>query len=114
MGIQETNKLASALEGLPVWGCLPGSPSARAGVRAGDVILWANGLRIRTIDDYLRAKGEAAAGRMELTVFRDGGELSFAFVLDPGAADRSVAEVASDVEAAGLLPVTEPKDRGLQ
>jgi S1-C subfamily serine protease len=43
-------------QGLPVWCCFPGSISDRAGVRAGDVVLIANGMRIDSLDAYVEAR----------------------------------------------------------
>ena len=43
--------LAKALEGIPLLGCLPGSPSHDAGLRYGDVILEVNGRRVRDVQD---------------------------------------------------------------
>ncbi len=68
--------LAKAEEGIPVWSCTPGSPSERAGVRYGDIILEINGKRVRTIGDYLeesRASGET----FQMTVRRGGELLNF-------------------------------------
>ena len=54
-------------------GALGGSPAARAGVRYGDVLISVNGVRTRTIVDYLRAKALRVDG-MEIVVFRGGAE----------------------------------------
>lgn len=65
--------LAKALEGIPVLGALEGTPAARAGVRYGDVLLSVNGMRTRSVEDYVEAKGLRADG-MEIVVFRSGEE----------------------------------------
>jgi len=65
--------LAKALEGLPVLGALDGTPAARAGVRYGDVLISVNGVRTRTVTDYVEAKGLRVDG-MEIVVFRSGEE----------------------------------------
>jgi S1-C subfamily serine protease len=65
--------LAKALEGVPVLGALGGSPAARAGIRYGDVLLSVNGIRTRSIVDYLQAKAQRSNG-MEIVVFRGGSE----------------------------------------
>ncbi len=66
--------LAKALEGLPVLGALQGTPAARAGVRYGDILLSVNGMRTRTVADYVEAKGLRVDG-MEIVLFR-GGEMT--------------------------------------
>jgi len=70
---------ASIFQGLPVWSCFPGSVADRAGERAGDVLLFANGLRVDSMDAYLQARGQDAA-RLELTVQR--GNRILDFILD--------------------------------
>lgn len=74
--IIQINKLARALKGVPVLGCIPGSPSHRAGVRYGDIVLQTNGERTTDLDDYLRARARQK-GSMTLVVFRDGTEHTF-------------------------------------
>ncbi|HTJ85445.1 MAG TPA: PDZ domain-containing protein [Polyangiaceae bacterium] len=65
--------LAKALEGIPVLGTLSGTPAARAGIRYGDVLLSVNGMRTKTVLDYIEAKGLREDG-MEVVVFRTGSE----------------------------------------
>lgn len=65
--------LARALEGLPVLGTLSGTPAALAGIQYGDVLLSVNGVRTRTLADYLEAKDLLKTG-MEAVVFRAGEE----------------------------------------
>ncbi len=65
--------LAKALEGIPVLGSLSGTPAARAGIRYGDILISVNGVRTRTIQDYVDAKALRAEG-MDVVVFRSGTE----------------------------------------
>lgn len=65
--------LAKALDGIPVLGTLQGTPAARAGIRYGDVLLSVNGVRTRTVADYVEAKALRNDG-MEVVVFRADGE----------------------------------------
>jgi len=71
---------ASKFDGLPVWSCFPGSVADLAGIRAGDVLLFANGLRVDSMDAYLQARGQDAA-RLELTVQRGNRILDFSLDL---------------------------------
>jgi S1-C subfamily serine protease len=65
--------LAKALEGLPVLGCLAGTPAAMAGVRYGDILLSVNGMRTKTLGDFVEAKGLRKDG-MHVVIFRSGEE----------------------------------------
>jgi S1-C subfamily serine protease len=71
--ITEINKLARALGGVPILGCIPGSPSHRAGVRYGDILLQANGMPTTDLDAYLRARADDI-DTMTVVIFRDGTE----------------------------------------
>lgn len=66
-------ELAKALDGLPVLGALEGTPAARAGVRYGDILLSVNGMRTRTVADYVEAKNLRSDG-MSIVIFRSGEE----------------------------------------
>lgn len=65
--------LAKALEGIPVLGTLSGTPAARAGIRYGDILLSVNGMRTRTVLEYVEAKALRSDG-MAIVVFRTGTE----------------------------------------
>ncbi len=68
--------VARIIGGVPVLGCLPGSTSARAGVRFGDIIVATNGHPVKTLDDYVRAR-RTRDDRVSVVVFRDGAEVEF-------------------------------------
>lgn len=72
---KQLEEIAAALEGVPVWGCLPGSTAAEAGVRYGDIVLRVNGMRTQSIEDYLEARALRGDG-MEVVLFRTGAELT--------------------------------------
>lgn len=65
--------LAKALEGIPILGSLSGTPAARAGIGYGDILLSVNGMRTRTVMDYIEAKSIRNDG-MKLVIFRTGSE----------------------------------------
>jgi S1-C subfamily serine protease len=72
--------LARALHGLPVYGCLPGSPADRAGIRFGDVLLSVDGVATPSWDAYLAAREQSGAS-IVVRLFRDGIELDIELVL---------------------------------
>ena len=67
----EVAATAKSLGGVPIWGVLPGSAAARAGVRYGDVVVRVNGIQTRTLDDFLSARDESLE-QVEFDVFREG------------------------------------------
>jgi C-terminal processing protease CtpA/Prc len=73
--------LAQSLGGLPVYGCLPGSPADRAGVRYGDVLLSVDGHSTPTWEAYLEARDRSSSS-IRIRLFRDGTELEIDLVLD--------------------------------
>lgn len=76
-----------------MWCCFPGSVADRAGVKAGDVLLFANGLRIDSMDAYLDARGRDA-DRLELTVQRGNTILDFSLDLTKGREEQPAAASA--------------------
>jgi predicted metalloprotease with PDZ domain len=88
----DLSRLAAALGGLPILGCLDGSPAAQAGLRYGDVLLSIDGKTTGSWDEFLRARAECRETLLA-RVFRDGAELEFALPLR--ASGRPAAEVMS-------------------
>jgi S1-C subfamily serine protease len=84
---------ASRFQGLPVWCCFPGSIAERAGVKAGDVLLFANGMRVDSMDAYVDARNSDEA-RLELTVQRGNRILDFSL-------DLSTVSLATGMALAG-------------
>lgn len=75
--------MAAALGGLPVLGCLPGSPVERAGVKYGDVLLSVDGQLTPSWDAYIAAR-ETSGPSIRLRLSRDGREFEVDVVLDRG------------------------------
>lgn len=78
---EQLTKLATALGGLPVLGCRPGSPAARAGIRYGDVLLSVNGVPTPDWATYVEARA-IRPREMEVAIFRGGDELTVQLVFD--------------------------------
>jgi C-terminal processing protease CtpA/Prc len=76
--------LARALGGVPVFGCLPGSPADLAGIGYGDVVLSIDGHPTPSWDAYLAAR-ERSGPAMRVRLFRDGIEREVDLVLRRGA-----------------------------
>jgi C-terminal processing protease CtpA/Prc len=75
-------QIAQIVQGIPVWGCLEGSPSEDAGVRYGDIVLGVNGMRTLNIEDYLAARKLRTDG-VELRLLRGGNELTLRLEFRP-------------------------------
>jgi S1-C subfamily serine protease len=72
---KQLEEIAATVQGVPVWGCLPGSTAAEAGVRYGDIVVGVNGMPTPGINEYLEARKLRSDG-YELRLFRDGQELT--------------------------------------
>ena len=53
---KQLEEIAATVKGVPVWGCLPGSTAAEAGVRYGDIVLAVNGVPTPSIVEYLEGR----------------------------------------------------------
>lgn len=107
--------LAEALDGLPVLGALSGTPAAKAGVRYGDILLSVNGMRVRSVADYVEAKNLRADG-MDVVLFRAGEEriITLAYGEANRAADPAaiLAELVTlRVAGTGLEDESDPTQR---
>jgi S1-C subfamily serine protease len=96
--------LARALGGLPVYGCLPGSPADRAGISYGDVLLSVDDIATPSWDAYLAAR-ERSGPTIVVKLFRGGIEFVVSLVLRPDA--RLTAE-----SVAAVLGLTDTGEGG--
>jgi len=107
---KQLEEIAAVVEGIPVWGCLPGSVSANAGVAYGDIVLGVNGMRTQTIEDYLEAR-TLRSDAMEVRLFRAGQELTLFFELRPRAErlDELATQITEERSSATAPPNSPPK-----
>lgn len=63
--------MATILNGIPIWGAVPGSAAAAMGVRYGDIVLRVNGIATPTLEDFVEARA-LRSHHTELELFRDG------------------------------------------
>lgn len=113
---EELLRLASAMNGLSILGCLPDSPAHRAGLRYGDVVLEVNGVPTPDWVAYLRAVNTRSR-QMTVRYLRGGEEHFVVLELD---AEREVVEpqdllasvasrVLSKLQSENAMPENEPE-----
>lgn len=105
----DLSRLATDLGGLPILGCIEGSPADQAGIRYGDIILSINGIATPSWAEFFEARRQTT-GRITVRVFRLGLELEVSMELP--ATSRSPREVLEELQRRDLLPaVEEPEFR---
>lgn len=110
MSREDLERLAEAMNGLAILGCLPGSPADLAGLRYGDVVLEVNGVTTSSWSAYAHAVSERPRV-MRVRYFRGGAEHLVELTMpergetpNPAVLLSAVAEhVLSRVEQAALV-----------
>ena len=110
---KQLEEIAATVQGVPVFGCLPGSSAAEAGARYGDIVLAVNGFRTPSIDEYLSARSLRADG-IELHILRAGQELTLFVEFRPAQEklETLVGQIA-DGRYLGTSDFPEPDRKGL-
>jgi S1-C subfamily serine protease len=98
-------RIATTLGGLPISGCLEGSPADRAGLRYGDIVLAINGMPTASWNDFFQAR-RVCTGRLTVRVFRQGAE--FEVAMDLPAQSRSPREVLEELQRRDPRPAAGP------
>ena len=100
---EDLERLAEALGGMSILGCLPGSPGDLAGLRYGDVLLEVNGKLTPDLGAYLEAIRERRT-LMSIRVFRNGIELRLDLQLPERPPSMAAHEVLDGVLSTGAMP----------
>ena len=78
LSLLELSRVATALGGVPIPGCVEGSPAQRAGLCYGDVLLALDGVPTSSWSDFFRARRRE---RPIVRVFRRGVEFEVQMAL---------------------------------
>jgi S1-C subfamily serine protease len=100
---EDVSRMATRLQGVPVLGCRPGSPSARAGVQYGDILMSVNGVPTPDWAAYIEARA-LSPGHMVIEVFRAGDTLSLEFDMQAHGEPIDAAQLLDDLIESGLVP----------
>ena len=100
----DITRLATRLKGVPVLGCRPGSPAARAGVRYGDILVAVNGMATPDWSAYVEARA-LARGHMRVELFRAGETLTFEFALPAQGEPIDPLALLDELIEHGLMPL---------
>lgn len=101
---EDIMRLATRLNGIPVLGCRPGSPAARAGVQYGDVVTRVNHIATPDWATYIEARARGR-GQMRVELFRAGETLVFEFELLTQAEPIDPAALLEEMIENGAMPL---------
>jgi S1-C subfamily serine protease len=100
----DVTRMAARLNGVPVLGCRPGSPAARAGVRYGDILMAVNGDPTPDWGSYVEARAKQR-GTMRVDVFRAGETLTFELALPAPGEPIDPLALLEELLEAGTMPL---------
>lgn len=95
----EVLAIAKILEGIPIWGVLPGSAAHRAGLRYGDIVVRVNGTPTRSFIEFLTAS-DVRDGRLAFDVVRDGSPIELVVIAGSAIEERARGESSGRLRAA--------------
>src|SRR5215813_9055977 len=100
----DLTRIADAMGGLPIMGCLKGSPADLAGIRYGDILLSINGTPTPSWSEFFQARRQSK-GSILVRVFRQGAEFEVRMALPE--AIKTPREVLEELRERDLLPRNE-------
>jgi S1-C subfamily serine protease len=109
--LDDVYDLARAFNGIPVLGCMDGSPAHRAGIRYGDIVVQMNGMPTPDVGAYARAQ-DTDAIRVPISVVRDGVTLELVLEYAASRTPRPRAVAEAVVEARIFAPSRPARVRG--
>ncbi len=101
---EDVSRLATRLQGIPVLGCRPGSPAARAGVRYGDILMAVNDVPTPDWTAYIDARA-LRPDHMRVEVFRAGETLIFELALSAPAEPVDPVGLLAELIEGRVLPL---------
>lgn len=101
---EDVTRIATRLKGVPILGCRPGSPAARAGVRYGDVLIAVNGMPTPDWSAYIEARA-LRHGEMQVELFRAGETLVLDFPMPLQSEPVDPAALLDELLEHGLIPI---------
>src|ERR1051325_5703928 len=106
----DVTRMAVRLKGVPVLGCRPGSPAARAGVQYGDILIAVNGVPTPDWGAYVEARAlDRHAMRVEL--FRAGETLVFELALPAQGDSIDPLALLDELIESGVVPLSSGEPR---
>jgi S1-C subfamily serine protease len=101
----DVTRMAARLKGVPVLGCRPGSPAARAGVQYGDILISVNGMPTPDWGAYVEARA-LARGEMRIELFRAGDTLVLDLDLPSSNEPVDPATLLGELIDSGMIPLS--------
>ena len=101
---EDVTRLASCLNGVPVLGCRPDGPAARAGVQYGDILMSVNHVPTPDWAAYVEARA-LDRSQMRVEVFRAGEMLVFELALPASTEPVDPVVLLEELIEGGVMPL---------
>lgn len=117
LSAQKIQQIADLEEGIPLWGTMPESPSARAGLQYGDIILQINEHRVKNITDYVEALNARTSPQVRVGFLRNGERLEAELLMNdelPSLSALSFEKAAQHIVENRMIPRIQDDDESAQ